>query len=164
MTDPFRALERLPAASLNQAVRRIHRRGQRTATKTGITAEAGVLRVDNIPVLEDYAYMITISNFGIDGAAATDVGLIRIRYDITGAAATTASTQLSAIRLTVDSATEYPIMPFMAFYFPATDHDLSLLMTAQATVGTIGILPDSSGLDLVVIDLGPDPGDSGVDI
>lgn len=165
MTSPFTALQRARASDINGEVLKLVRRGTRTANKNTITAEVGVLRVDSIPVRAGRAYAVMLTNFGVDGAAATDVGLIRVRYDETGAAATTASTQLSAVRMTVDSATEYPIVPFLATYYPgASDRTLSLLMTAQATAGTINILPDSNGLDLLILHLGLDPGDTGVDI
>lgn len=140
-------------------------RGRRT-TSTGnvTTTETGVLRVDNIPVYAGRIYKINTSNANMDTSVDNDVGRLAVRYSTSGAA-TTSSTLGNQWRNTIDNNSQSNAEDLTMFYAPAADATLSVLLTLlrQAGTGNIIIFGSSSDvLDLVIEDLGLDPGDTGV--
>lgn len=142
------------------------RRGRRT-TPTGniTTTETGVLRLDNIPIVVNHLYSISTSNINLDGTVANDIGNVRIRVDATGASATIASTQIGQLRQTMDDPTNSNILPENTYYLAAATGSLSVLLSAIRTSGTGNVVLFCSNtdiLDMVITDLGVDPGDTGV--
>jgi hypothetical protein len=148
---------------------RIVARGRRT-TPTGniTTTETGVLRVDNIPVFAGKGYRILTSNINLDASVANDIADARVRVAqaaTTGTAATISSTQICHMRNTIDDASQSNVLPVSGYYWPSVDGYLSVLLTAQRITGTGNIVVFCSGtelLDLVIEELGTDPGDTGV--
>lgn len=148
---------------------RIVARGRRTTTSAiATTTEIGVLRLDNIPVFDSKAYAITTSSINIDTSVANDIGDARIRVaqnPTPGTVATTASTQIGHVRNTIDDAAASNVIPANAFYFPTADGYLSVLLSLFRQAGTGNIIIFCSAtelLDLVVWEMGLDPGDTGV--
>jgi hypothetical protein len=148
---------------------RIVARGRRsTATGNITTTETGVIRLDNVPVFDSRAYMIASANLNVDASVANDIG--ELRYRVTqqttpGTSATTSSTQMGRWRSTIDDATNSNVLPFVAFYYPSADGYLSVLLSAFRAAGSGNIVVFANNvepIDLVVVDLGPDPGDTGV--
>lgn len=158
--------DRLYAAEV--AGRTIKRGRRVTATGNITTTETGVLRVDDIPVFADRAYMIKTSNVNLDASVANDIADARVRVTqnaAPGTAATTSSTQIGHFRNTIDDAAQSNVNDITAFYFPSSDGYLSVLLTAQRVTGTGNIVVFCSSveiLDLVIMDIGEDPGDTGV--
>lgn len=148
---------------------RVVARGRRT-TPTGniTTTETGVLRVDNIPVFDSKGYRILTSNINLDASVANDIADARIRVvqAVTpGTAATIASTQICHMRTTIDDISQSNVLPVSGYYWPSADGYLSVLLSAQRITGTGNIVVFCSGtelLDLVIEELGADPGDTGV--
>jgi hypothetical protein len=148
---------------------RIVARGRRT-TPTGsiTTTETGVLRVDNIPVFAGKGYRILTSNINLDTSVANDIADARIRVAqaaTTGTAATISSTQIGHMRCTIDDAAQSNVLPASVYYWPSSDGYLSVLLSAQRITGTGNIVVFCSSvelLDLVIEELGTDPGDTGV--
>lgn len=149
---------------------RIVKRGRRTTPLGGITTvELPLLRIDDIPVFADRAYMIKTSNMNLDGSLANDIGAVRVRVNQSptpGIAATVANAaQIGQLRSTLDDPTSSNVLPATAFWFPSADGYMSVLLGAVRTGGT-GTLQVFCSLteilDLVVYDLGDDPGDTGV--
>lgn len=139
-------------------------RGRRT-TSTGnvTTTETGALRVDNIPVYAGRLYKISTSNMNMDTSVDNDAARAAIRYSTSGNA-TTSSTLGNYLRNTIDSASQSNVHNLVMFYAPAADATLSILLTLLRQSGTGNIIFFCSGtdiLDLVVEDLGLDPGDTG---
>lgn len=148
---------------------RVVKRGRRiTATGSITTTETGVLRVDDIPVFAGKAYMLKTSNLNLDTSVANDIGDARLRVAqnaAPGTAATITSTQIGHFRNTIDDASQSNVNDITAFYFPSSDGYLSALITAQRVTGTGNLVVFCSSveiLDLVVLEIGDDPGDTGV--
>lgn len=144
---------------------RVVARGRRTSVTGSITTtETGVLRIDNIPVVAGLAYMVIISEINMDTSVANDIAATKFRISTSGAA-TTSSTQVSQIRNTIDDAANSNILAG-AFIYPApSSGTLSILMSCQRIAGTGNIIIFANSvdiLDMTVICLGTDPGDSGV--
>lgn len=141
------------------------KRGRRTTSTGAITTvETGVLRVDNIPVYAGRLYEISTSNLNIDTSVDNDVARAAIRVSTAGAA-TTASALIGYGRMTIDNNTQSNVHSVTCFYTPPADGTLSVLLTLlrQAGSGNIILFGGGSDIcDLVIKDLGLDPGDTGV--
>jgi hypothetical protein len=148
---------------------RVVARGRRTtATGNITTTETGVLRIDNIPVFDVKGYRILTSNLNLDASVANDIADARIRVvqsPTTGTAATISSTQICHMRTTIDDIALSNVLPVSGYYWPSSDGYLSVLLTCQRVAGTGNIVVFCSStelLDMVVEELGADPGDTGV--
>lgn len=142
-------------------------RGSRTtnSSTTGAT-EIGVLRLDNIPVYAGRAYLIRVNNVWLVSTVATDIVICRLKYTNVGVA-TTASPEMSALRVIVSSTSDGPILPINANFWAIADETLSIILTVQRAVGTgtVQVNPTAGQtIDIVVQDAGTDPGDTGVDL
>lgn len=164
---PFAAGQKLrPIADLGtggQLPQGILRRGNRpTASATTTTTEIGVLRVDGIPIVSGRAYRIWTSPLFLYSSVTNDIVDARIRASTSGAA-TTASTQIgNPLRLKTDSGPG--VSSPMSVIYPATvTGTLSVLLTVVRTSGT-GNVQLLIGEDLIIEDVGIDPGDTGVDL
>lgn len=143
----------------------IARARRTTATGNVTTTETGVLRLDSVPLIAGHQYEICTSDINMDTSVANDVGTVRFRIDVTGAAATTTSTQIQQMRNTIDNATDSNVIPMQAFYHPASNETLSVLLTLQRASGTGNIIIFCSSVDILdmqVIDHGVAPSDTGV--
>lgn len=167
----FVAGQTLTAAALN-ALPRIIARGRRTSNSSGATVtgvDVGVLRLDDIPVTGGHAYAVWTSNLALDTTVANDDAMAQIRHTTDGSTPTTSSTVLPGahVRDHLVSATNGTIVAINSIYVPAADETLSLLLCIQrqAGTGTVTIIGSAEfTIDLVVADLGEDPGDTGVDV
>lgn len=145
--------------------------GIRTSNKT-FTTVTGYLRVDGVALLDDRAYMVIAHNLRIDisaGAAANDHYKFEIRQDLTGAAATTSSTEIARSELTsasTSTAQDDSFPPCIGWVFPTADVTGSFLLTATRTAGsaTVAVQADTGGILLSVIDMGLAVADTGVDV
>jgi hypothetical protein len=144
-------------------------RGRRTtATGNITTTETGVLRLDDVAVRSGWAYEIFTNNINLDTSVANDIAAARLRVAFSaspGTSATTSSTQIQQMRNTIDDATNSNIIPMNALYLPGSTGYLSVLLSAIRVAGSGNIVVFASGtdtLELMVRELGEDPGDSGV--
>ncbi len=149
------------------------KRGRRTTAKTGITTtETGVLRVDDIPVKNGHLYAILVTNANLDVGTAGDVvdARTRLAYSVTtGTPATVAgvgtSTSIASIRVYQGSEPNSTKIPLLCFYPATADGYLSVLLTLIRVAGTGSAQWFCSGVDicdLLILDMGLDPGDTGV--
>jgi len=148
---------------------RVVARGRRTSTSSiSSGVELPVLRLDNIPVFDSKGYRILTSNINMDGSIANDVGDARLRIvqaATPGTLATIASTQVGHFRNTIDDPVQSNVHPLSVYYWPSADGYLSILLSVQrvAGTGTVALFCSATELlDLVVEELGTDPGDTGV--
>jgi hypothetical protein len=145
-------------------------RGNRTSNKTLVLTETGYLRVDNCALVGGHAYMVICANVRLNVTtlgAATDHYKIALRYDDTGVAATTASTEVGRAETSADStAADNSFPPIIGFVFPTVDVLGSFILTANFTnnAPTTALQADTPGINLVVVDLGETVTDTGVDI
>lgn len=145
-------------------------RGNRTSNKS-FTTETGYVRIDNVAMIGGHSYVVIAANLRISLAgtvAATDHYRANIRYDDTGTAATTTSTEIGRSEMTcgASTASNDTLAPVIAMVNPSVDVLGSFLLTIARTAGaaTVSMQADSPGINIVVIDLGESVTDTGVDI
>lgn len=143
-------------------------RGRRTSnsSSTSSTTELGVLRVDSVSLTSGNLYLISTGSVLVDASVAADIYIARLRISTSGNA-TTSSTQLVATQRSVASISQPEDSVLAAFYAPAADETLSVLLTIQRTSGTgvfLAVGATTTPIDLYVVNCGIDPGDSGTDI
>lgn len=143
--------------------------GNRTTNKA-FTTITGYLRVDGVPLLNGRTYMITAQNIRLSitaGAAANDHYKFDLRYDGTGAAATTASTEIGRCEITSDTNADDDSAPIVVgWVYPSADATGSFLLSATRVTGaaTCEVQADSGGIWLTVFDMGVAASDTGVDV
>lgn len=159
--------EEATAAKMNR--HGIKGRARRTSNSTTTTTETGVLRLDDIPILAGRCYEIKSSPLGLDSSVTNDETIAQIRYTTDASTPTTSSTVLPGSRVqtrqTDANVAEHKVI--CTTYTPAADETLSLLLCVARLAGTgnHSITPDTSGItEFTVVDIGVDPGDTGVDI
>lgn len=135
--------------------------GNRNSDKTGITAESPILRVDGIQLVAGKRYRVSTTSRPVS-TVPTDTWSVRLRMDTTGAAATVASTQLGGI---AGGTSNSPHCNHFATYAPTSNVTASVLVTLArgSGTGTFGANIDLT-LELIVEDIGADPGDTGIDL
>lgn len=168
MPDPTSAetFTAVDAASLGLAGRCIGR-GRRLSNSSTTTTEIGVLEVDDIPIKAGRLYRIESSSVLLVTSVANDTAVARIRITTDGSTPTTSSTLLtqSAERIEVTANGGYAHV--VGTYAPAVDETLSVLLSVARASGTGNISMNFSSLvpiEVWVMDMGEDPGDTGVDI
>jgi hypothetical protein len=161
--------QELLASTLNSAYPKgIVYRAKRSATKTGITTEVGVVRLDSITITSGRAYRITTGGMGLNSSVSEQAQIVaRLRVDTTGAAATTSSTALGfdAVNTLAGSGSGAGEVEF--HYYASSSVTMSVLLTVvrSAGAGTITCTgPDAAGAEIVVEDLGLTVAASGTDI
>lgn len=154
------------SASLNSVVAR----AVRTTAKTPITAEAGYLRLDDVPVIAGRAYRIYTSNLTLDSTVDGEVGAARIRVAqnaAPGTPATTASTAIGMMRYYQDANANAELVPLITDYFAVANGFLSVLLTAArvTALGTFQFFASATEpCHLIVECVSTDPGDTGVSL
>lgn len=170
-TDPttLRTIKASETLTMIRAGRCIAR-GKRVTNSTGTTTEQGVLRLDGVPVKTGRLYRIYTNFISVDSSVANDVISGKLRYTTDGTNATTSSTLLSSTQHLQANATAGEHILVDEDYTPGSDVNLSILLTCSRAVGsgTVAFLGGSTGnpppISLYVVDMGEDPGDTGVDI
>lgn len=174
MTTTYFAAQKLRAEELADLVDEdsplplgILARGNRNTSSTTTTTEQGVLRLDDIPVYAGRTYRVWTSPLFLDTSVANDVIRALVRYTTDGSTPTTSSSVLSFVQARAEDVTDQYAIPFTCDYSPSADQLLSVLLTVARRSGTgnVSIIGATSGpINLVVEDIGMDPGDTGVDI
>lgn len=168
MTTTF-PVARLRATNLSTAVLagNIIGWGRRTTSSTAASAEQSVLRVDGIAMTSGRIYLIQSSSLALDTTVSADSGRAVLRYDNTGAAATTSSTVLTVSPTYCGNAAQQDAVQISVIYVPSADETVSILLSTIRLAGTGNIslsAAATSPIDLFVIDCGESPGDTGVDL
>lgn len=164
-----------PAGTRITAVRmeKLVSRGNRTTapSTSASTTEVGVLRLDGIAVKGGYLYVVTTSNLWFQTTDATGIPRAFLRYATgTNPTATTASAEMDAVQFKLGSTTASEVMGLQGEYAPTNDTMLSVLLTYNraAGAGTISMQAGSYNptppIRMYVVNMGPDPGDNGIDI
>jgi hypothetical protein len=142
-------------------------RARRTTTSTTTTTEVGVLRLDDIPIKANRTYHIITSSLQVTSSGATDGLSANMRYTTDGSTPTTSSTILNYSRDGQDNSTTGMSQVVSVSYTPTVDETLSLLLSIQRVSGSGNAQISGSAtnpIEILVIDLGPDVTDTGVDI
>lgn len=150
---------------LNKVGKGIVAWGNRTTNSSTTTTEVGVLRIDNIPIVNGRAYRIWTSPMQVYSNITNDVVDAKIRTNTAGAA-TTGSAQLGASlgNVQTSTGTSFPeARTGQWIYNSATTGSLSILLSVARRTGS-GNAQILGGMDLVVEDIGLVQPDTGVDI
>lgn len=144
------------------------RRGRRESDSTANAAEQSVLRVDNIPQVMGNLYFAWVPGANMVGTVAADRGNMMLRLNSTGVA-TTASPLIQASNsgaLLASVAGSF-ISAGATWVSAINGSSASVLMSTARFVGTGTIRLQGSAtfpVELLIYDLGPDIGDTGVDL
>lgn len=157
-------------ATLEVGSQSVIRRGRRITPTGTLTAQVGVLRLDDVPVKAGKLYRITTSNLNFISSVANDVGLATIRFlygASTGGVAIGTSTLLGNMRNVVDvtGSTNSNTVPINVLYVASADGYISVLLSAARAAGSGTMtMYGSAGepIDMTVSYEGTDPGDTGI--
>jgi hypothetical protein len=141
-------------------------RGDRQSNSTAASAETSVLRLDNVPMVSGRIYEIRTNPLTADCTVNGDTCRLLIRINTSGTA-TTASTNLAIaqVRLADNAVGEVVLVGLL--YNPGANVTASILLSHSRAAGTGNVNVNGSAvlpIQLMVIDHGPDPTDSGVDL
>lgn len=137
-------------------------RANRGSSSSTTTTEIGVLRLDNIPIVNNVLYVVESAPMYILSASG-DIVNIRFRYNTAGAA-TTASTQLGTGCQVITNAIQPVTAMLRTRYLAATTGTVSILLSVGRAAGT-GNTQVFGESDFWITSLGiVDPGDTGTDI
>ena len=161
------------AAKWRRDTKKILGRARRTtdSSTSASTTLVAVLRLDDIPITGGRLHRISTSPLSLDSSTANDVIRASILYTTDGTTPTTSSTQLpGGIAQTSQpnaAAGEFP-SAISTTYTPASDETLSLLLCVSRISGGGNCLIQANGtvtiIEILVTDLGIDPGDTGTDL
>ncbi len=148
-------------------------RGYRITSSSGTTTDVGVLRLDDIPIFEGRLYRAQMATSCIfNSAVANDLIEGRFYYSLTGPA-TTASTLFGTLSIETRTASGAQYTDGTCAFLPspvatgAGSATMSVLFSILRTAGTGTINISASAsypIHMIVEDMGPDPGDTGVDV
>ena len=148
-------------------------RGTRTTSSTGTTTEAGVMRLDDIPVFAGRLYRVSLATSPIfNSTAANDLLEGRFYYSLTGAAVAGVN-QFGVISIESRSAGGQQYTDAVSAFLPSpvtaaqASGTLSVLFAVARTAGagTVNIVASATYVvHMAVEDMGPDPGDTGIAI
>ncbi len=166
----FNAFTTPTVEELNLAAQRIVARGRRITNSSTTTTEIGVLRLDDIPLKGGRLYWVGTNSVGVDTGNTGDTARLNLRYTTDGSTPSTSSTVLTMGQAKpVDIAVAESIH-VDALYAPGSDETFSVLLSVQRAAGSGAAVGVTAGtgqpgpIDLYIVDLGEDPGDTGTDI
>lgn len=163
----IQAGSRALASDVIPATKKLIARGNRLTNSTGTTTEVGVLRLDDIPIIGGRIYQISTSTLLLATNTANDFVNAKIRYTTDGSTPTTSSSLLTQTGGRIEATSSGDFAYLSGLYAPASDETLSVLLTVArgSGAGTVAINYGSSvPIELYIVDLGVDPGDTGTDI
>jgi len=173
MSDDFQSHERVTATKLNRSLRSGRCIGRARRISSSSIANSAtlvpVLRLDDIPMTGQRAYDIKTSTLLLDASVANDVGRIVLTYTTDGSTPTISSSVLPGGEYTkvLPNIAVAEGSPLITTYVPAADETFSLLMSVARFSGTGNIIILGSAtviLEMKIVDMGEDVGDTGVDL
>jgi hypothetical protein len=151
---------------LNALPKGVVYQGNRTSTKSGVTTEDGVLRIDGMTLLNGRTYFVIVGNIRPALTTQTDRAIFKLHYNSAGTAVNASpeigrTEFINSANLNVSS-----LAQTTGWINPTADTSTgSVLFTiARSGVGTISLPPDTGGLWLTVIDYGIAVADTGIDL
>jgi hypothetical protein len=144
------------------------RRGRRETNSTAAAAEQPVLRVDDISLTMGNLYFVHMPSANLAGNTAADRGNVMLRLSTAGIA-TVASTQIQASNTgaLLASVAGSSITAGATFTSTVNSTTASVLLSTQRFVGAGTVFLQGGPtfpIELLIYDLGPDIGDTGVDL
>lgn len=147
-------------------------RGRRTTLSTATSATTSttaqsVLRVSSVSLTSGRLYRVGIIDFGIAGSVAAAMASFQLTYTTNNTNATVSSSILTLGSMNCAAATQFYSGIISAVYAPSSSITFSVLFSIwrnQGT-GTIQTYGDATWpLDLLIEDIGVDPGDTGTSL
>lgn len=156
----------VPVTAIDDKAGRIIAFGQRVTSKTYTGTEVGVLRLDSVPLVAGRRYIFETSSLEMSTVSG-ETGKANFRINTAGTATTSSTLLIGATgnANTAFSPTQGPTV--RVSYSPGSTGNVSLLLTLLRSGGSGNVTLTGSStqpIEMYVIDHGPDPGDSGVDI
>lgn len=151
----------------NEDTKKLIAYGARTTSSTATTTEQEVLRVDGVDLKSGKRYEFKTNTVQPVSSVANDYVAIKLRYATGGATATSSSTALVVSQLRITGASGNETSQAVATYAPASDEELSLILTVARVSGSGNVTitgASTNPIELMVIDLGTDPGNTGVSL
>ena len=146
-------------------------RGLRITSSSGTTTEIGVLRIDNIPVFEGRLYRVWLATSTLFGStAANDLveGRFYYGFGVTATAAVIGTNHFGVLSIETRTAGGAQYSDAVGAFLPSPGTGiLSVLFTILRTAGagTVSIPASATyPIHMVVEDMGPDPGNTGISI
>jgi hypothetical protein len=142
------------------------KRGRRETNSTTTTTEQSVLRIDTVQLLSGRLYLLKTNSLQPFSSVANDYVGIRLRYSTSGTA-DTSSTVAIVVQDRYTGASGNETTQAEVTYAAGSNQTMSLLLTVGRVSGTgnVGLTGSSTvPIELMVIDLGVDPGDTGTDL
>lgn len=147
---------------------RLVRRGNRITNSTAAAAETSVLRVDNIPLVMGNLYFAVVPDANMVATVANDRGALTLRLNTAGTAVVgSTAIQISNSPPLPASVAGSAIGCGATFVSAVNSTTASVLLTTTRFVGAGNISLQGGAtfpIELLIYDLGPDVGDTGVDL
>lgn len=150
----------------NIDIKKLVARARRETTSTTTTTEIAVMRLDSVPVKAGRHYRICTSPLHLLSTVNTDAITARIRYTTDGSTPTTSSTQMGQLTVTRSQAVSDSASMILE-HTPASDQELSLLLTVGRTIGTGNVSMEGGATFPIILwvdDMGPDTGNVGINL
>jgi len=148
-------------------------RGNRTTSSSVANVDGvdvAVLRVSGVTIYAGRLYRITTSPLGIDSSSTNDEGAARIRHTTNNTNAGTGSTILPGSNVqTRQTDANVAEQKSIHAYLPGVNGTLSVCLCVRRIAGAGNVVlfvntSDGDTIDLIVEDVGIDPGDTGTDL
>lgn len=165
----FAAGEVVTADKLNRATEKCIARGRRITASSTTTSIVGVLRLDGMAFRGGYLYGVFTNGLALDSDVNNDIIRAEVRYTTDGSSAGTGSSPLpgAAIQQRQTDAAQSENACLAGLYAPGSDETVSMLLVVRRISGSgnARIFADASNsTDMWIVNLGEDPGDTGVDV
>lgn len=139
---------------------------KRVTSKTFTGTETGVVRLNAVALLGGYRYVIQTSSL-IIGTVSGECGKANLRYSTSGTAGTS-DTILGAVEANANSGTRPVQGPILSVtYAPGANVSFSCILTLLRSGGSGNVSITGASdqpIELWITCVGPDTGDTGVDI
>lgn len=163
----FVAGQRLRASQLNEQGTLVARAARTSNTASSTSAVVGILRLDDVPVIQGRAYEFRATGGLFPLGAGTSRADMTLRYTTDGSTPliTSPILKLTGRQMFVDGFVE----PYdnRIIYVPPLNQTISLLACYQSVVYGVAVASYGAAnwpTEITIVDLGADPGDTGVDI
>ena len=142
-------------------------RGNRATASSATSGgtELGVLRVDGVNLIGGHSYMVIADHLRPDLTVTTDRAKYTLRWNDTGVAATTSSTELGRTEAAGGDLNSMGVI--IGWVHPAADvsgASFILTISRPSGTGTVTALADTGGMNITIIDVNLTVPDTGVDL
>ena len=143
-------------------------RGARTSNSTAAAAEQPVLRVDGLPLVAGNQYFVHVPSVNMAATVANDRGNLNLRFNQTGTATITSTIIQIANSNLLPASPSGSLMTIGATFTATSNSGVGSALLTHSRFAGAGNISLQGGvqfpIELLIYDLGPDVGDTGVDL